>query len=117
MSSELSIQITDGPKTGVKVVAMAGELDENTLESLRSQMAPVLDDANCKFLVLNLSELQFINSKGIGFFVFLHTHLAKAQRKLILVSAQEPVMDVMSLVGLTSVIAYFSSMEEAAAAI
>ena len=116
MSSELSIQISDGPKAGIKVVSMTGELDENTLEPLKEQMAPVLDDENSKFLVLNLPELQFINSKGIGFFVFLHTHLAKAQRKLILVNAQEAVMDVLSLVGLTSVIPYFSSMEEAAAA-
>ncbi|MBN1258210.1 STAS domain-containing protein [Candidatus Peregrinibacteria bacterium] len=113
MSSELSLQITDGPKAGVKIVVLNGELDENTLEPLKEQMAPVLNDETSKFLVFNLADLAFINSKGIGFFVFLHTHLAKAQRKLILVAAQEAVTDVMSLVGLTSVIPYFATVNEA----
>jgi anti-anti-sigma regulatory factor len=46
----------------------------------------------------------------------VHTHLSKKQGKFILCAAQEAVMDVMSLVGLTSIIPHHEKLEEALAA-
>ena len=100
-------------KAGVKVVAIIGEMDEASLDPLKAQLDPLLEDMNVKTILFNLSNLEFINSKGIGYLVSVHTHLSKDQRVLILAGANETVMDVISLVGLTTIIKYFGTVEEA----
>jgi anti-anti-sigma factor len=105
--------IAESSTETTKILVFHGELDESYLEDLKKQLDPILDDANIKSLIFDLHDLEFINSKGIGFIVSIHTHLAKDKRTLILIDAQEAVMDVVSLVGLTSIIPYYSSLEEA----
>ena len=117
MASELSVNISDGPNTASKVVVLAGEMDESNIESTREQLNPVLNDANIKTIIFDLRNLEFINSKGIGYLVSVHTHLSKDQRVMILAGAQEAVMDVISLVGLTTIIKYFNTVEEAIASL
>jgi len=111
--TELSATISDGASPNVKVVALMGEMDESSIEGLKQNLDPILNDTNIKSLILDLSKLKFINSKGIGYLVSIHTHLSKDQRVLILTGANEEVMDVITLVGLTTIIKYFNTVEEA----
>jgi len=113
MASELSVTIADGPNSAAKVVTLAGEMDESNIESVRTQLDPLLNDLSVVHLLFDLSQLEFINSKGIGYLVSVHTHLSKDKRAMILASAQEAVMDVISLVGLTTIIKYFDTLDEA----
>ncbi|MFC1732937.1 STAS domain-containing protein [candidate division KSB1 bacterium] len=113
--SELSVNISDGPNAVSKVVVVVGEMDESSLDTIKSQMDPLLADVNIKNIIFDLRQLEFINSKGIGYLVSVHTHLSKDQRELILAGANEAVMDVISLVGLTTIIKYFNTYEEALA--
>ncbi len=111
--AELAVTISDGPNVAAKVVSLVGEMDESSLETIKPQIDTLLADVNIKFVILDLRQLEFINSKGIGYLVSVHTHLSKDQRELILAGASEAVMDVISLVGLTSIVKYFVTMEEA----
>ena len=113
MSSELSIEIKEGKIPSIKIIKPVGELDEYDLDELRKDIDPILADKNINIIIFDLSDLEFINSKGIGYLVSVHTHLSKDQRKLVFVDAQEVVMDVISLVGLTSIIPYFTTLDEA----
>lgn len=113
---EISVTLYDGAPQGVRVVGLVGEMDEPSLQEIRTSLDPVLNDLSVKFLILDLKDLAYINSKGIGYLVALHTHLSKGGRKLLLCAAQEAVMDVMNLVGLTSIIPHHEKMEEAMAA-
>lgn len=111
--SELQISISETQNKAVKVVALIGEMDEVSLEPLKEQIGSIYDDPNLNILIFDLSKLEFINSKGIGYFVSVHTHISKLKKSLILASANEAVMDVISLVGLTTIIKYFDTVEEA----
>ena len=111
--SELDVTIADGPKEGSKTISLKGEMDEVSIDSLKSQIDLLLGDLNIKFLIFDLRQLEFINSKGIGYLVSVHTHLSKDKREMILAEANEAVMDVISLVGLTTIIKYFETVEEA----
>ncbi|MFH1012828.1 MAG: STAS domain-containing protein [Candidatus Peregrinibacteria bacterium] len=111
--SKLSIRVIDSPQASVKVVALSGEMEESGIETLRPQLDPLLNEANVKKLVFDLQDLEFINSKGIGYLVAVHTHLAKGGRQLIMAGARESIMDVVNLVGLTTIIPYFETVEEA----
>ncbi len=111
--SELTIDLKDGPKEGSKIIALTGEMDEASLDPLKAQLDPLLADMNIKTILFDLSDLEFINSKGIGYLVSIHTHLSKDNRVMILAGANETVMDVISLVGLTTIIKYFNTVDEA----
>lgn len=113
MPTAFSAVISDGPTPATKVVTLTGELDESVVETMKAQMDPILNDANVTAVILHAKDLSFINSKGIGYIVSIHTHLAKDQRKLFFVEAQQAVMDVVSLVGLTTIIPYFATLDEA----
>lgn len=117
MASELSVNIADGPNPAAKVVTLVGEMDESNIESIREQLDPLLNDLNITHLIFDLTQLEFINSKGIGYLVSVHTHLSKDKREMILAGAVEAVMDVISLVGLTTIIKYFNTVEEATASL
>jgi len=111
--SDLKISITDVPNKTIKVISLIGEMDEINLEPFKQQISSISDDPNVKILLFDLSKLEFINSKGIGYFVSVHTHISKFQKFLVLTAANEAVMDVISLVGLTTIIKYFDTVEEA----
>lgn len=113
--AELTLTLPDSPNPSAKVISFTGEMDESTIESIKPQIDQSLADTTIKFLIFDLTNLEFINSKGIGYLVSVHTHLSKDQRELILTGAGEAVMDVISLVGLTSIVKYFKTTEEALA--
>lgn len=108
-------EITDEKAPSVKVVHLNGELDEISVEQLKTQLDSLLEDTNVNQLIFDLTNLRFINSKGIGFLVSVNTDLSKDGRNMTLAGANESVMDVLSLVGLTNIIPYHATLEEALA--
>ena len=113
MTAEFSVRIDDGKTPDTKVAHIIGELDEVTIEQLKQSVDPLLDDPGIHQLIFDLTNLIFINSKGIGYFVSVHSHMAKDDRTLAIANDPGPVMDVISLVGLTNIIPYFATLEEA----
>lgn len=111
--ANLTVSFFDGPRSDIKGAALAGEMDEISVESLKDQIALVLNDIHVQTLIFDLAQLEFINSKGIGYLVSVHTHLSKDHRELVLAGATENVMDVISLVGLTTIIKHFETAQEA----
>ena len=114
--SEIIIKIYDARTPSTKVIGLEGEMDEPSLQDIKLNIDPILNDLAVTRVIFDLKDLSYINSKGIGYLVAVHTHLSKNKRKLILCSAQEPVIDVMSLVGLTSIIPHHETLEEALSA-
>lgn len=113
--SDFSVQVSNQSTDVLKVLALTGEMDETTLADVRTQVDPFLMDTNVKTIIFDVTNLNYINSKGIGYLVAVHTHLSKDQRTLVLAGASESVMDVIQLVGLTSIIRCVDTVEEALA--
>ena len=113
MSADFSVEITDGRSPDVKIAHLQGELDEVSIEALKEEIDKHLANGTVARLIFDCTNLDFINSKGIGYLVSVHTHLAKDGHMMIIAAANEPVMDVISLVGLTTIIPYFATVEEA----
>ena len=113
MASILSFKIRDSKSSSVKVIQLNGEMDETALDEIKQAVDPLLNDPHLHQLIFDLTELQFINSKGIGYLVSVHTHLAKDGRSMVMTNATQPVMDVITLVGLTGIIPYYPTLEEA----
>lgn len=116
MSSDFSVHVTNGKEPHVKVAHLKGELDEASVEILKKELDSVINDKKLSRLIFDFSHLEFINSKGIGFLVSVHTHLSKDGKTLALADGTEPVLDVLSLVGLTKIMPYYDSVEDALSA-
>ena len=111
--SELIVSEIDSPKGNVKILSLNGEMDEQSVGNLKNMVDGFSATPDLTYLLFDLTSLEFINSKGIGYLVSVHTHLSKFRKVLMLSGAKEAVMDVMSLVGLTSIIKHFNTVDEA----
>ena len=87
----------DGDTT---VVALAGELDIATVPELRELAYAELDRAECRAVVLDLTDLTFLDSTGIGCWVQLRTHAAAAEKQVTIRSVPPGVRRVLEISGL-----------------
>ena len=99
--------------TSIKVVILKGQVDESNLKDLSNVLDKLVEDKDTKYIVLNLKELEFMNSKVVGYLASLYSSLAEQGKKLVIVEANETILDILSLVGLTSIIENYTSLEEA----
>ncbi|MCM3760303.1 anti-sigma F factor antagonist [Alkalihalobacillus oceani] len=62
----MSLQIDLQQKGSVLLVRLVGELDHHTAEQLRHQVEDNLAKKQIKHIVLNLEQLTFMDSSGLG---------------------------------------------------
>jgi anti-anti-sigma factor len=81
------------------VLAVVGELDLASLDQLDSAVDTALA-ADTAHLVLDLEELTFCDSTGLGLFVRAHKRMKDRGGQLSLAAIQPPVLKVIKLTGL-----------------
>lgn len=111
MQNTLSIEVGVLDEAGNQEVKFVGEFDKAGFSSVKEQLADLVKGFSGKNLIFNLSGLKFINSEGIGHIMEIHTHLSKADRRLVLVAPNAHVGDVFNAIGMSSVVAVFPSMD------
>jgi anti-anti-sigma factor len=98
-TATITINSLEGNNT-VKVIHVAGELDETNLPQFEGAITPLMEDPTVKVFIFNFMELRFINSKVIGYFAYLYTTLSKDKRRIIFASYNQTIHDILTLVGL-----------------
>jgi len=97
-----------------QVLAITGEIDRDTIAVFRESMEKFLATLTVPNLVLDLSELAFTNSEGIGYITDVYNRLSAQNKKILIINASERIMDIFNLVGLNQLITCLNSEEEAA---
>jgi len=92
-------------------VAVEGELDKVGLEDIRTELDEIVKSLETNMFVLDLADLKFINSEGVGYLLMNHYRLLKQDKKFVIVHAIDHVKDVLDVVGLLSIVPYFDSLE------
>jgi len=114
MSSKVQIVVGELPeKSSVKLVSLSGEIDETNLGELKEVVDPLLLSDDCQNLLINLKDLSFINSMVISYFTNIYTKLTELNKKIIFVEANNQILDILDLVGLTTIIDNYNSLSEA----
>ena len=98
----------------VFVMDVIGEMTLYEIGAFRDKINELSKDK--KTLILNLSEVDYIDSTGLGVMISGRNSLDKAGGKLILASPNESVRKVLELTRLTQLFAIYESEEEAIAA-
>ena len=111
-TATITINSLEGNKA-VKVIHVAGELDETNLPQFEGALTPLMEDKTVKVFIFNFMELRFINSKVIGFFAYLYTTLNKDKRRIIFASYNQTIRDILTLVGLDKLVESAPTLEEA----
>ena len=95
-----------------QTVIFKGEIDRDTISQLRESMEEILPTLQAKTLILDLENLGFINSEGIGYFTDIYNRLSATGKNVVIIKASDRIMDIFQLVGLNQIIKCYSSEEE-----
>jgi anti-sigma B factor antagonist len=86
---------------GREVVAVRGEIDVATSPALRDQLYEIID-GGARELVVDLAELGFIDSSGLGVLVAALKHMKEQDGELVLAGLQQPALRVFEITDLTA---------------
>lgn len=96
----------------VAVLAFKGELDTSTLPEVETLMNPLLENAAVMYVVFDLHELNYMNSRAVGMLMNFYGVLKERGRSLILVGLQDGVQDTLSLVGVTQLVPVHAQLDD-----
>jgi len=66
-----------------------------------------------KPVIIDLKNVTYLDSRGLGTLVFLFTHIKKAGQKLYLTGIQDEVLKIMKLTALDTIFSIYPSVESA----
>lgn len=107
---EFAVEVTE--RAGRSVVSASGELDAHAAPLLQAEVGP-LASVPGGALIIDLAEVSFIDSTGLGVLIQALKHTREAQGRLDVVVASPRVLKVLGLTGLDVVIPLHSTLDEA----
>lgn len=94
------------------VIDVDGEIDSDTSTVFKRSLKYALDRGE-KYIIINLEDVNFITSVGIGILLDLYKKLKNKGGRLILVNVKELVRDILGVTRLDSVFHIMESEEAA----
>ncbi len=75
---------------------IVGELDVHNVKGLKSSIMELLDNKNWTY-VLDMKEVTYLDSSGLGMLVYLKKEIIKKEGKLQIINLNDPVLNVFKL--------------------
>lgn len=116
--TQINITVEDIPATtqnqAVKLVKFQGQLDESNVDE-KSKVIYSLIELNPKnlYLLFDFEELEYMNSKAVGYLTDWYGKIAEAQGKIVIAKAKSNILDILQVVGLTQLISTYPTLDEA----
>lgn len=108
---ELSIDLKND-SDGTLVFKLRGSLDLATAPTVRAALTEETDKGSHN-LVVDLTQLEFLDSTGLGVLIGAHRRAAERGRSLRLIISDGPISRLLNITGLISVFAVYHSIEDA----
>lgn len=87
----------------VLLVRLAGELDLAVTDKIRNAMDEELEEGRIKNIVINLAEVSFIDSAGLGVLLGRYRKISRSGGKMFLVAASPRIRKILELSGLLNI--------------
>ena len=98
----------------IKIANVSGQLDESNVDEKIKEIYKVLEQIPTGLkLVLNLENLNYMNSKSIGYVTDLYGKITKGSGLVVIASAKANIIDILQVVGLTQLLKTFDSLDDA----
>ncbi len=111
----MDLQLEVNNHAGVPVLAVAGEVDVSTAPRLRQELVELAAAGNER-VVVDLGQVEFLDSTGLGILVSGLKRFRTLGGDLLLVCTQPRVLKVFEITGLTRVFSIHESVPDAVAA-
>lgn len=95
------------------IVSMAGELDHHSAEEVRNRIDDRLDRENIVKLIMDFSDVTFMDSSGIGVVIGRYKKLNLKKGSICITKARDSVKRVFELSGMFKIIKLYDSVDEA----
>lgn len=95
------------------VLHIDGELDERTAASLRDRLDDLIDRRGVRYLVLDIRQLTFIDSSGLGVLLGRFRRLQQRGGRMALVRPASHVKAVLELSGIPRLMPIYASARQA----
>ena len=99
----MNLEIINNPDEDL-VVNLHGEMDAQGCSELRPELEQIANPETNKNVVLNMGQVNFLDSSGVGVIVFLYKRLKAQSRRLEIDGAQGQPQELMELLRIDKVI-------------
>jgi anti-sigma B factor antagonist len=111
----VDLQLGHHARDGIEVIDVQGEIDIYTAPRLRELLIDLVSTGHCQ-LVVNLDEVGFLDSAGLGVLVGGLRRVRARDGSLDLVCTQQPILKILKITGLTEVFGIYETADRAIAA-
>ncbi|AKM19538.1 anti-sigma F factor antagonist [Geobacillus stearothermophilus] len=102
----MSLAIDLEVKQDVLIVRLSGELDHHTAEELREQVTDVLENRGIRHIVLNLRQLTFMDSSGLGVILGRYKQIKNVGGQMVVCAVSPTVKRLFDMSGLFKIIRF-----------
>ena len=110
--SSLRVKTDLDPTSPMVTFKCRGEIDNDTFEKFESVLKEVIDNG-AVYLVIDLSNVTFMSSSGIGVLLGCRADLAEIRGELILIGTPSAVQDALSGLGFNNLFSMATNKREA----
>lgn len=100
----MSLSIDLEVKNKVLCIRLIGELDHHTAEQLREEVAIVLERTEVKHIILNLAELSFMDSSGLGVILGRYNYINSIHGEMVVCAISPAVKRLFEMSGMFKII-------------
>jgi anti-sigma B factor antagonist len=113
--SRVEVSVSKHGADDVRVVGVSGEVDVYAAPELRERLSEMLEDG--RPVVVDLTEVGFLDSTGLGALVAARTSAAERGVTLPLVCTNQRILKLFTITGLDGVFKIYDTVDEAVAAL
>ncbi len=113
---EMDLQINVRKHEEIPVIELSGEVDAYTSARFREIMLDIIDSDGAN-LVINMTDVEYIDSSGLGALVGGLKRVSERDGKIVIVCDKPQVKKVFEITGLEKVFPIYDSVEDAVSAL
>lgn len=110
---QITFQDSDANGKAIKIVSFAGQLDETNVDQEATKIYQVIDEMEIPNLLLDFSDLAYMNSKSIGYVTDWYSRVTAKNGKIVIARPKANILDILKVVGITQIVSIHDSLEEA----
>lgn len=100
----MSLNINLEVKHEVLCIRLSGELDHHSADELREQATKVIEENGIRHIVLNLEQLSFMDSSGLGVILGRYKQIKQVQGEMVVCAISPAVQRLFDMSGLFKII-------------
>ncbi len=108
-----TLNIRTESRGDVLIARISGELDISTVPYFKKKILDKTESTGINNLVLNLQDVSFIDSSGLGAILGRYRYLKKKEGKVLLVSLKPQVKKIFTMAGMLKIMDSYKNEDEA----